>query len=155
MAGRKPIPTKLKILKGTAQPCRIKKDEPTPVVCLPDPPEDASAKVKKYWPRIARQLYDCGVLTEIDINSLSAYCEMYLRWTEANKQIEKHGLIIKSPNGFPMQSPYLPISNKALDSMQKIAVEFGMTPSSRTKISVDKKLAEQSPYDDLRKKYSK
>jgi P27 family predicted phage terminase small subunit len=135
--GRKPLPTKLKVLKGTDQPCRINKNEPQPPVCFPDPPKEATDAVKKFWPKIAGQLYDCGILTEIDAYSLSAYCELYLRWGEANKNIAKHGLIIKSPTGYPIQSPWLAISSRALDQMQKIAAEFGMTPSSRTGISVD------------------
>ncbi len=139
--GRKPLPTKLKVLKGTDQPCRINKNEPTPPVCFPDPPKEATAAVKKFWPKIAQQLYDCGILTEIDAYSLSAFCEVYLRWVKANKKIASGGpgrrLVVKSPTGCLLQSPWLSISNRALDQMQKIAAEFGMTPSSRTGISVD------------------
>ncbi len=38
MAGRKPIPTNLKLIRGTARPHRMNKDEPAPPVCAPEPP---------------------------------------------------------------------------------------------------------------------
>jgi len=34
-----------------------------------------------------------------------------------------------------MQNPYLAIANKALSNVGKFLVEFGMSPSSRTRIS--------------------
>jgi len=44
--------------------------------------------------------------------------------------------VIKSPSGFPIQSPYLAIANKAMDQMTKLLTEFGMSPSSRTCVAV-------------------
>jgi phage terminase small subunit len=35
-----------------------------------------------------------------------------------------------------MQSPYVAVANKQVDIMVRIASEFGMTPSSRTRIRV-------------------
>ena len=36
--------------------------------------------------------------------------------------------MVKSPNGYPMQSPYVAVANKQVDIMVRIAAEFGMTP---------------------------
>ena len=47
--------------------------------------------------------------------------------------------MVKSPNGFPMQSPYVAVANKQVDIMVRIAAEFGMTPCSRTRIRVGDK----------------
>jgi P27 family predicted phage terminase small subunit len=136
VTGRKPKPTPLKVIEGTDRPDRVNANEPKPKKCIPKAPKEMTKRVKKYWPKIAKQLNACGILTELDANALGAYCEMYLRWTDANKKLEKHGLIVLSPSKYPIQSPYLAISNKALEQMQKIAVEFGMTPSSRSRIQV-------------------
>jgi phage terminase small subunit len=35
-----------------------------------------------------------------------------------------------------MQSPYVAVLNKQVDIMTRIAAEFGMTPSSRTRIRI-------------------
>ena len=51
--------------------------------------------------------------------------------------------MVKSPNGYPMQSPYVAVANKQVDIMVRIAAEFGMTPGSRTRIRV----GDRSPDD--------
>ena len=48
--------------------------------------------------------------------------------------VQKYGAMIKSPNGFPVQSPYLAIANRQADIMMRIASEFGFTPASRSRI---------------------
>ncbi len=48
----------------------------------------------------------------------------------------------KSPNGYPMQSPYVAVANKQVEIMVRIAAELGMTPSSRTRIRVGDKTPE-------------
>lgn len=132
---KKPLPTKLKILKGTAQQCRINKKEPKPKSDRVKMPSGLSLEAKKCWRSVSKELSAAGVLTNMDVHALSLYCEAYARWIDANRQIEKYGTVIKAPSGYPVQSPYLAISNKAFDQMRAMLVEFGMTPSSRTKVS--------------------
>jgi phage terminase small subunit len=43
--------------------------------------------------------------------------------------------MIKSPSGYPVQSPYLAIANRQAEIMMRIASEFGFTPVSRSRIS--------------------
>ena len=74
---------------------------------------------------------------------LAAYCQAHALWVEAVSSIERYGTMIKSPNGYPMQSPYVAVANKQVEIMVRIASEFGMTPSSRTRIRV----GEQTPAD--------
>jgi P27 family predicted phage terminase small subunit len=40
----------------------------------------------------------------------------------------------ESDNSFPAKNPYLSIAESCMDRMQKILVEFGMTPSSRARV---------------------
>jgi hypothetical protein len=54
---------------------------------------------------------------------------------EAMEAIQKYGSMIKSPSGFPVQSPYLAIANRQTEIMMRIASEFGFTPASRSRIS--------------------
>ena len=56
-------------------------------------------------------------------------------------RVERYGTMVKSPNGYPMQSPYVAVANKQVDIMVRIAAEFGMTPGSRTRIRVGDKVA--------------
>ncbi len=43
--------------------------------------------------------------------------------------------MIKSPNGFPQQSPYVSVANRQAEIMMRIASEFGFTPVSRSRIA--------------------
>ena len=145
-AGRKPKPTKLKILHGENNKKRINSNEPKPKPAIPTCPSWLSKDAKKEWRRISKELDVLGLLTKMDMAALAGYCDSYGRFSEASKKLQEHGMIIKAPSGYPVQSPYLSILNAALKSMKSFLVEFGMTPSSRTRIFVGGKKLDE---DDL------
>ena len=58
---------------------------------------------------------------------------MHSLWLEAAEMVQKHGAMIKSPRGFPVQSPYLSTLNRQVEIMIRIASEFGFTPASRSR----------------------
>jgi P27 family predicted phage terminase small subunit len=96
-------------------------------------------EARKEWQRLSKELAALGLLTGLDRNLLAAYCQAHALWVEAVSSIGRYGTMVKSPNGFPMQSPYVAVANKQVDIMVRIAAEFGMTPSSRTRIRVGDK----------------
>ena len=104
----------------------------------PAPPASATRPARSgsgcpgSWPQL-------GLLTGLDRNLLAAYCQAHALWVEAVSSIQRYGTMVKSPNGFPMQSPYVAVANKQVDIMVRIAAELGMTPSSRTRIRVGDK----------------
>src|ERR1700704_6526127 len=79
------------------------------------------------------------LLTNLDRAALAAYCGAYAPWAEAMEAIQKFGTMIKSPTGYPVQSPYLAIANRQAEIMMRIASEFGFTPASRSRISTPSK----------------
>lgn len=149
MRGRKPIPTKLKILRGNPGKRALPENEPEPKKAkkAPGPPKFLDRAAKQEWRRVAPDLYRLGLLTMADMTSLAAYCQAYSRWVQAEAEIMKHGMLVKAPNGYPMQSPLLAVANKAMKQMKEFLVEFGMTPSSRARVTVDKE--EKDELDDF------
>jgi len=133
--GRRPLPTRLKIIKGTAQPCRMRKDEPKPLSDNLEKPFDLSPLADKQWDKIMEDLTAAKIVSNVDIHALAMYCEAYATWMEAQEMIRQHGVVVKSKNGFPVQSPFFHVANKSFDQMKNLLVEFGMTPSSRTRVS--------------------
>ncbi|MBO7918823.1 phage terminase small subunit P27 family [Burkholderia pseudomallei] len=125
------VPTALKLIRGNPGKRPINRNEPQPSrdVTMPD---WLSPEARKHWPMVAEQLHNAGLLTAIDVTALGLYCEAFARWKQANAQIMRFGTVIKSPSGYPIQSPYLAIANKAHEQMTKLLAEFGMTPSSRS-----------------------
>lgn len=148
MRGRKPTPTALKIVHGNPGKRALPVDEPIPPAGA-DAPDWLSPLAAEHWPTIARQLADAGVLTVMDAPALALYCEAFARWKQASDHVLKHGQVVKSPTGVLKQSPYLLIANKAHDQMAKMLIEFGMTPSSRSRVTKAKPSENKNPFADL------
>ena len=85
---------------------------------------------------MAKELHEIGVLTTIDRAALAGYCVAYGRWMEAEKIVAEKGAVLKTTAGNLIQNPYLAVANKAWEHMMKAAVEFGLTPSSRSRVKV-------------------
>ena len=66
--------------------------------------------------------------------ALSMLCQGWADYLEATDQVRKSGILVKSPNGFPVLNPYLVAANQALKKVRALLVEFGMTPGSRSRI---------------------
>lgn len=139
-AGRNRLPTKFHVLNGTDRPCRRNSNEPMPEtdVKIPAPPKHLSKYAKKEWKRMSDILHAMGLLTQLDYSEFSLYCQAYGRWVEAEEKLLKTGLVVKTTNGNPINSPFLNIASSAMRDCHKFLSEFGMTPSSRTKIKTEK-----------------
>ncbi len=137
-SGRRPQPTSLMLMKGDIRPSRMNPDEPRPKAALPPPPSHLSKVAKAEWRRTGKRLLALGIMTEIDSSAFELYCTAYARWVEAETEINKTGVLItkttKDGTEYYGQSDYLSIANKALEQMQKLLVEFGMTPSARARV---------------------
>jgi P27 family predicted phage terminase small subunit len=91
------------------------------------------------WVRLAGELSPLNMVTKLDRAALATYCGAYAPWAEATEAIQKFGAMVKSPTGYPMQSPYISIANRQAEIMMRIASEFGFTPASRNRLSVPEK----------------
>jgi len=128
--GRKPKPAAVKELAGNPGKRAIK-PEVKPESIRPRVPTHLSKDARRCWDYLAPKLFDLGLLTRLDRETLAAYCESYALWVEAKEKVNTSGLVLKTMNGNLIQNPYLSIANKARDSMVKIGAEFGLSPSSR------------------------
>ena len=142
MKGRKPKPTALKVLSGTAQPCRTnKKDLVMPVVSkVPPPPRWFSALAKKIYKDTTRHLTAAKVLNSVDLEMLVAYCQEYANYLEIMEQFskgtEKQVIISTTKSGTMHQvNPLFKIAQASLEKARAIGVEYGLTPSSRAKVN--------------------
>jgi P27 family predicted phage terminase small subunit len=55
------------------------------------------------------------------------------------------GLMIKTTNGNAIQNPLVGTAHKAAADMVRYAVEFGMTPSARSRINADPVTEDHAP----------
>jgi P27 family predicted phage terminase small subunit len=147
-AGRKPLPRKFHILNGTDRPCRRNENEPVPdeFPDIPKPPAHLSKTAKKEWKRMSKVLHASGLLTQLDYSQFAIYCQAWGRWVDAEKKITETSMVVKTANGNPINNPYMNIANTAMRDCHKFLSEFGMTPSSRTKIKIDNQAKKQNKF---------
>ena len=130
----KPKPTALRLIEGNPSRRPFNKKEPKPAPVIPKCPRHLNDAAKIEWKRTAKKLHKLGLLTEIDGPQLALYCQAWGRWVEAEDELKKHSTIVKASTGWPIQSPYLAVANKAMEQIQRALSEFGMSPASRTRV---------------------
>ena len=137
MRGRKPKPSIKSTLEGNPGKRPRNGREPTPSAGIPRCPKHLDDEARAEWFRTSKVLKNMGLLTLADRSALAAYCVAYSRWVEAERMVKKFGMVVKTPEkGFPIKSPWLSIAEQSLETMRKLMVEFGLTPSSRSRIKV-------------------
>jgi P27 family predicted phage terminase small subunit len=114
-------------------------EQPRPEANIPECPPELGPLARQEWDRLVAELAALRLLTNLDRAALAADCGAYALWAEATAQIQKYGAMIKSPTGFPIQSPYLAIANRQAEIMMRIAFEFGFTPASHSRIATPAK----------------
>lgn len=146
--GPAPKPTNLKILQGNPGKRPLNENEPKYSLSEDSlkPPSYLSKYAKKEWKRIAPLLSKNGLLTEADITSLAGYCQAYHRWIECEKLIRTYGYTDTTDKGNVIQRPEVGAANKALELMLKYGKEFGLTPSSRTSLHIEKTEEVEDPF---------
>jgi len=135
MRGRRPVPTRIKVLTGNPGKRPLNGREPRPEPIIPDCPAQLGPVAREEWQRLTTELANLRIVTALDRSALAAYCSAYGLWAEATEAIQKYGSMVKSPSGYPIQSPYVSIANRQTEIMMRIASEFGFTPASRSRIS--------------------
>jgi len=134
---------------------------------LPDCPAHLPKAAKDEWARIGEELRGLGLMTALDVAALSGYCSAWALHVQAQNHLNREGAIkydsgretvidpetgkresfqVRPPAW--IRSPWLGELRTALDQMAKYLREFGMSPSSRTKVTANKP-EELDPLDEL------
>jgi P27 family predicted phage terminase small subunit len=133
-------PAALKLVKGTAQPCRTNKKEPKPRRVIPSPPEHLSESAKVAWGKATVILDRMAVLTEADGIALEEVCETYAELIECRRILREspEGRVYGSDtdNGIILRPN--PIVVQIADASRRLGMwltKFGMTPADRSRVS--------------------
>jgi P27 family predicted phage terminase small subunit len=136
--GRPPKPTRLRLLEGNPGRRPINENEPRPRrrQRIPSPPDDLGEIGKAEWRKMGPVLVRLGLLTEMDTTAFHMYCATYERWVDAERQARENP-IIQTPSGYFQHSPYTSLANRLYYMVKQSLSDFGMTPSSRSRVAVD------------------
>jgi P27 family predicted phage terminase small subunit len=120
MVGRKPKPTKLKLLQGNAGHRKIKKNEPKPKEVMPECPPFLDDIAKEEWNRFSGVLNDLGLLTEIDGTEFAGYCLLYSRLVQIRNDLKQQQIEL----------------NDARSNLKRLGDEESLLRLSRLPVSV-------------------
>jgi len=150
MRGPKPKPTYLRVLDGNAGHRPLNKEEPQPAGDLIEPPAWMTASQQDGW-RYAIAKAPGGLLRQLDQSILSVWVIAEDLHRQASEKVARHGALVRvGANGAWQQNPYMPILNKQAILMMKAAAEMGFTPSSRTRVRVEKSRNAANAFSDLK-----
>jgi P27 family predicted phage terminase small subunit len=122
-------------LSGNAGNRPINENEPKPAISAPPRPAFLVKEAKREWDRIVPELEALGMISRIDLACLAGYCVAFGRWCDAERELKRHGVLVTTPNGHTQPSPYLSIANKALEQLNKLVIQLGLSPASRPKVA--------------------
>ena len=99
-------------------------------------------EAQKEWKRLAPELERIGILTKADLAMFAAYCAAYgkMVWAEQCMKDMRDihpglaGALTIGKSGRSYLSGYANTFNKALEQILKFGTEFGLSPSSRSRI---------------------
>jgi len=86
-------------------------------------------------------LFKIGLITKADEIEFAIYCKAFAELQEAEDALVKFGRTQTTKDGFERKSPWLSIRDEAWKRLHQAAQQFGLTPSSRTKIEVPEQTA--------------
>ena len=143
--GPKPKPTRLKILTGNPGKRPMNTNEPRSKGGLPTPPRHLSASVRKVWKRLREQIKGSGIATSLDTVAFEMLCKSYADYLDACEKVSQFGAvwIDKGEAKIPKfaYSPYWAVMNREWKKVQTMLVEFGLTPSSRSRVQASPDVA--------------
>lgn len=147
--GPSPTPTAIKLIRGNPGKRKINKDEPKPTVTMPHCPDYLDDVAREEWNRLAPILVRMKVLTEADYIALASLCQTYSTMMKAQEQLNKSGILFKTPSGYVQQSPLIGVVNNCTEKIVTLCREFGLTPSARSRVQANSSddAKQQTPWD--------
>jgi P27 family predicted phage terminase small subunit len=134
LRGPRPLPAAVSRLRGTFRKDRAPVSPAQPVGGIPACPQQLDDEARREWRKVSKELFSLGLLTKIDKAALSGYCQAWSDWVEALDKLKVEGKVFKSPNGYPVLSPWISIASKANEQMRAYLSEFGMSPATRARV---------------------
>ena len=141
--GPAPRPAKLKMLDGTYRADRDGPLGPEPAAGEPPMPDWLPDRAKAEWRRLAPKLLALGLLSELDLAALTAYCVAVSELEAATRTLEKDGRLVAVPvvtkSGETVGArlrphPAVAMQRSAAALVRGFQAEFGLSPSGRTRV---------------------
>ena len=144
--GPKPQPAAIKRMLGNPGKRAIKPDLPAPAGTPPMPARlmVEPAAVDK-WNELVPILLKLGTLTTADGEALATLCEVYAATQSCLLELRAAGPVMRTDLGGVKPNPAGPLYRSLVALQASLMGEFGLTPSSRTRLGGK----EEKPADEV------
>jgi P27 family predicted phage terminase small subunit len=134
-SGRRPKPTAIKLLQGTARPSRSRNRGPEQAeVARPPKPTHLGKVASEEWERLAELSERRRVLTAADGPILEAAVMAYATLRQASRVLDRLGLVYRTDSGMLRPRPEAAIGANAWRMYVTALSHFGLTPACREKV---------------------
>lgn len=148
--GRKPKPTAQKVLEGNPGKRRLTVGEPRPGASqVRRMPRGLSPRAQELWHRLADDMADLGMFSDVDIPAFMLMAEHYAVARAALAIVTEDGMTVVDENGLARKHPLLQVFRDNSTAFRAYATEFGMTPSSRARLGARPEGEQLSLADEL------
>lgn len=145
--GRARKPSTLRAVDGD-KPDRFNHDEPLPGQSAVQPPawlvesgahtEAGAESGLDVWHRYAPDLIAKGVLTPWDVEAFAVWCDSVIGYRKATVMVAREGLLVTGSMGNLVKNPACQLQRDYSDTMTKLGARFGLTPSDRAGLKVER-----------------
>lgn len=139
--GRPPTPSVVKNALGNPGGRALNTGALTVPIEIPEMPKRIVGEAKKEWIRMAAVLKDNSLITKLDRTALIIYVDAFGIYSDAMALLKKRGnvegmLQTTAKTDYETLSGLSLIIRDARSTMLSIMTQFGMTPSSRERVSI-------------------
>lgn len=132
--GPKPKPTELKKVQGNPGKRALNKQEPKPQTPVKRP-RGMQPIAQRLWDEYAPELERLQVLTGVDSAAFRLMAEHYGFAVQAARLLQQGGLTVETGDGVK-KNPVAQVFKDNSLAFKAYAGEFGLTPSSRTRLQM-------------------
>ena len=139
MRGRNPRPANLSRLAGDRR--AIKKQTLEIPFAIPVSPHWLTPEAAAEWYEIVPVLARMRVIGEADQHAIALLADALSKWKHLTNEIKTHGYVheVTDQNGNKkmVRSPHITMHIEYGQIVQKMLIQFGLTPSARGRITTD------------------
>lgn len=152
--GRKPLAPEVHEHNGSYRknPNRENKERPVIDGQRPVAPEWFNDQELQVWDAVCGDLEQKGIQDTSNRELLIAYCTAYAGWFECRKMVTENAYTVTDSHGNVKRHPVATDMHKFREQLNKLIPEFGLSPSSRSRLVSLKQDEDKNPFGELLQK---
>lgn len=145
-AGRKPVPTELKLIRGNPGKRKIATKAHPAAGSTPEKPDWLTGEASDEWDRVVSELDRLKMLALVDRTALVGHCEAASQLRAATEDIAERGITLlvlerEFEDGTKLyakvaKNPSVTVAQAAMSQIRGFCAEFGLSPSARARMTI-------------------